>query len=260
MRDRISQFSLSVMSNSLWPHGLQHARPPWPSPTPRACSNSRPSSWWCHPTISSSIVPFSSCPQSFPASGTFTMSQFFTSGGQSIGASASASVLPMRNRMDRCKCSQCGNQHWSAWWGWGGSLHCLEPKQLVIPFGHIWCFCFTSHIPMSMRPSPGSGIAGKRTAWCLPIIRVQPSSICGGHIGCPSQLVCGVETGALASLAPACLSTVAHTCQPRRHHASVSSSVFSLAFPCVFPQPEMLTLTLVLAAFSHLAGSWLIST
>ena len=83
------------MSNSLWPHGLQHARLPCPSPTPGDCSNSCPSSRWCHPTISSSVVPFSSCPQSFPASGSFPMSQFFASGGQSIGVSVSASVLPM---------------------------------------------------------------------------------------------------------------------------------------------------------------------
>jgi len=76
--------------------GLQHARlPPCPSPTPRACSNSYPSSWWCHPTISSSVVPFSSCLQSFSASGSFPMSQFFASGGQSIKALVSASVLPM---------------------------------------------------------------------------------------------------------------------------------------------------------------------
>ena len=89
------QFSSSVMSDSLWPHGQQHARPPYPSPTPRACSNSCPSSWWCHPTISSSVIPFSSCLQSFPASGSFLMSQLFTSGGQSTVASGSASVLPM---------------------------------------------------------------------------------------------------------------------------------------------------------------------
>ena len=84
----------SVLSDSLWPHGLQHARLPCPSPTPGACSTC-PLSWWCHPTISSSVVPFSSCLQSLPASASFPMSQFFTSGGQSIGASASASVLPM---------------------------------------------------------------------------------------------------------------------------------------------------------------------
>ena len=89
------QFTRSVVSNSLWPQGLQHARPPCPSPTPRVYSNSSPWSQWCHPTISSSVVPFSSHPQSFLASASFQMSQFFTSGGQSIGVSASASVLPM---------------------------------------------------------------------------------------------------------------------------------------------------------------------
>ena len=101
-------FSRSVKSNSLWFHGLQHARSPCSSPTPRVYSNSCPLSWWCHPTISSSVVPFSSCPQSFPASGYFPMSQLFTSGGQSIGVSASTSVLPMYT------------QDWSplGWTGW----------------------------------------------------------------------------------------------------------------------------------------------
>ena len=89
------QFSRSVVSNSLRPHGLQHARLPCPSPTLGAYSNSCPSSRWCHPTISSFAISFSSCLQSFPASGSFPVSQFFASGGQSIGASASASVLPM---------------------------------------------------------------------------------------------------------------------------------------------------------------------
>ena len=88
------QFSCSVMSNSLWPHGLQHARLPYPSPAPGACSNLCPSSQWWN-SISFSVVPFSSCLQSFPASGSFPMSQLFSSSGQSIGASASASVLPM---------------------------------------------------------------------------------------------------------------------------------------------------------------------
>ena len=83
------QFSHSVMPDSMWPRTLQHAGPPCPSPTPGACLNPCPSSWWCHPTISSSVIPFFSCLQSFPASGSFQMSQFFTSGGQSIGASAS---------------------------------------------------------------------------------------------------------------------------------------------------------------------------
>ena len=89
------QFSCSVVSDSLWLHGLQHTRPPCPSPTPRVYPNSCPLSQWCHPTISSSFVPFSSCPQSFPASGSFQMSQLSISGGQIIGVSASASVLPM---------------------------------------------------------------------------------------------------------------------------------------------------------------------
>ena len=91
----VSQFSRSVVSNSSWPHGLQHARLPCPSPTPGAYSNSCPSSWWCHPTVSSSVIPFSFCLQYFPASGSFPMSQFFSKGGQSIGVSASSSVLPM---------------------------------------------------------------------------------------------------------------------------------------------------------------------
>ena len=82
------QFSHSVMSNSLWPHESQHARPPCPSPTPGVHSNLRPSSRWCHPAISSSVVPFSSCPQPLPASGSFPVSQLFAWGGQSIGVSA----------------------------------------------------------------------------------------------------------------------------------------------------------------------------
>ena len=89
------QLSHSVVSDSLRPHGLQHTRPPCSSPTPRACSNSCPLSQWCHLTTSSSVIPFSSCLQSFPASGSFPMSQLFTSGGQTIGVSVSASVLPM---------------------------------------------------------------------------------------------------------------------------------------------------------------------
>ena len=101
------QFSGSVVSNCLWPHGLQHARPLCPSPTPRVYPNSYPLSWWCHPTISSSVIPFF-CSQSFPASGSFQMSQLFASGGQSIGISASTSVLPMNT------------QDWSSlgWTGW----------------------------------------------------------------------------------------------------------------------------------------------
>ena len=92
------QFSHSVTSDSLRPHGLQPARPPCPSPTPGVHPNSCPLSWWCHPTISSSVVPFSSCPQSFPASGSLQMSQLFVSGGQCTGVSASTSVLPMNTQ------------------------------------------------------------------------------------------------------------------------------------------------------------------
>ena len=88
-------FSCSVASDSLWPHGLEHAGLPCPSPPPGVWSDSCPLSWWCHPSISSSLVPVSSCLQSFLASGSFLMRQFFTSGGQSIGASTSVSVLPM---------------------------------------------------------------------------------------------------------------------------------------------------------------------
>ena len=102
------QFSRSDVSDSLQPHELQDARPPCPSPAPRVYPNSCPLSRWCHPTISSSVVPFSSCLQSFPASGSFQMSQLFAWGGQSIGVSASASVLPMNT------------QDWSplGWTGW----------------------------------------------------------------------------------------------------------------------------------------------
>ena len=101
-------FNHSVVSDSLSPHGPQHARPPCPSPSPRVCSNSCLSSQWCHPTISSSVTPFSSCPQSFPASGSLPVSRLFVSGSQSIGASASASVLPMNIR-DWCPLG------WTGW-------------------------------------------------------------------------------------------------------------------------------------------------
>ena len=92
---KLLQFSRYVMSDSLWPHGLQHARLPYPSLSPRVCLNSYPLYQWCHPTISPFVAPFSSCLQSFPAPGSFPLSQLFPSGGQSTGASALASVLPM---------------------------------------------------------------------------------------------------------------------------------------------------------------------
>ena len=92
------QFSCAIVSDSLQPHELQHAKPPCPSPTPGIHSNSRPSSHWCHPATSSSVIPFSSCPQSLPASESFPMSQLFTQDGQSIGVSALASFLPENNQ------------------------------------------------------------------------------------------------------------------------------------------------------------------
>ena len=116
------QFSRSVVSDSLRPHELQHARPPCPSLTPRVHPNPCPLSRWCHPTISSSVIPFSSCLQSFPASGSFQMSQPSTSGGQSIGVSASASVLPMNT------------QDWSPL-GWTGWIS-LQPKGLSRVFSN----------------------------------------------------------------------------------------------------------------------------
>ena len=106
------QFSHSVVSDSLRSQGLQHARPPCPSPIPGVYSNSCPLSRCCHPTTSSSVVPFSSCPQSFPASGSFPMSQLFASGAQSIGASASASVLPMYQVLFYSKYLHCRNCSW----------------------------------------------------------------------------------------------------------------------------------------------------
>ena len=116
------QFSHSTMSDSLWPHEPQHTRPPCPSLTPRVHPNLCPLSWWCHPTISSSVVPFSSCPQSFPASGSFPMNQLFASGGQSIRVSASTSVLPMNT------------QDWSPW-GWTGWIS-LQSKGLSRVFSN----------------------------------------------------------------------------------------------------------------------------
>ena len=116
------EFSRSVVSDSLRPHGLRQARPPCPSPIPGVYSNSCPLSQWCHPTISSSVVPFSSCLQCFPATGSFQMSQLFASDGQSIGVSASASALPMNT------------QDWFAL-GWTGWIS-LQSKRLSRVFSN----------------------------------------------------------------------------------------------------------------------------
>ena len=152
------------MSDSLWPHGLQYARPPCPSPTPEVYSNSCPLSGWCHPTISSSVVPFASCLQSLPASGSFPMSQFFASLGQSIGASASASVLPM-------------NIH--DWFPLGlTGLISLLPKGLSRVFSSsslkssvLQCSAFfmvqLSHLYMSTRKTIALTLQTFVDKWCL---------------------------------------------------------------------------------------------
>ena len=123
--EKLTQNGFSSVTQScltLWPHKLQHVRPPCPSPKPGFHSNSCPSSWWCHPAISSSVVPFYSCPQSLPTSGSFPMSQLFTWGGQSIGVSALASVLPMNT------------QDWSPL-GWAGWIS-LQSKGLSRVFSN----------------------------------------------------------------------------------------------------------------------------
>ena len=122
MLNILTQFSCSVTSDYLQPHGLQHASPPCPSPIPGVHPNPCPLNQWCHPTISSSVIPFSSCPQSFPSSASFQMSQLFASGGQSIGVSASTSVLPMNT------------QDWSPL-GWTGCIS-LQSKGLSRVFSN----------------------------------------------------------------------------------------------------------------------------
>ena len=139
LSDQISQISRSVMSDSLRPHELQHTRPPCPSPTPRVHSDSRPSSQWCHPAISSSGVPFSSCPQSLPASESFPMSQLFAWGGQNTGVSALASFLPKKS------------QGWSPseWTGWTS----LQSKGLSRVFSNT---TVQKHQFFSAQPSSQS--------------------------------------------------------------------------------------------------------
>ena len=137
------QFSSVAQScPTLQPHELQHARPPCPSPTPGVHPNSCPSSWWCHPAISSSVIPFSSCPQSLPTSGSFPVSQLFARGGQSIGVSASASVLPVNT------------QDWSPLgWTYWISLrvtyiiykHDIPPYYSTSKYFRIFCFKINSH-------------------------------------------------------------------------------------------------------------------
>ena len=142
------QFSHSVVSDSLRPHESQQARPPCPSPTPGVHSDSRSSSQWCHPAISSSVVPFSSCPQSLPASESFPMSQLFVWGGQSIGVSASTSVLPMNT------------QDWSPL-GWTGWIS-LKPKGLSRVFSNT-----TVQKPQFFSAQPSSQSKSHIHTWPL---------------------------------------------------------------------------------------------
>ena len=141
-------FSHSVVTNSLWPHGMPHVRLPCPSPSPGARSNSCPLSQWCHPTISSSAVPFSSCLQSSPASGSLPMSRLFASGGQSIGASASASVLPMNI------------QGWFPL-GWTAVIF-LQSKGLSRVFSNI---TVQKHQFFSVQPSYGPALTSIFDYW-----------------------------------------------------------------------------------------------
>ena len=136
----LNQFSRSVASNCLQPHEPQHARPPCASPTPGVHPNLCPLSQWCHPTISSSVVPFSSCPQFFPASGSFQMSQLFVSGGQSIGVSASAPVLPMNI------------QDWLPL-GWTGWIS-LQSKGLSRVFSNTWLYSCMNLAKLSTLKTP----------------------------------------------------------------------------------------------------------
>ena len=161
----IFQFSCSVMSDSLQPHEPQHARPPCPSPTPRIYTNSYPLSQWCHPTISFSVVPFSSCPQSFPASRSFQMRWLFASGGQSIGVPASTSVLLMNT------------QDWSSlgWTGWISSQtkglsrvfsnNTVQKQQFVSAQTSLWS---NSHIHTWLLEKTYLWLYGPLSAyWCL---------------------------------------------------------------------------------------------
>ena len=150
----VSQFSHSVVSDSFQPHGLQHARPPCPSASSGACSNSGPLSQWCHPTISSSVVPFSSHLQSFPASESFPMSQLFASGGQCTGALVSTSVLPVNIR---------------GWFslGWTGLIS-LESKGLSRAEQH--------NLEAEIKPAEVTSLGG--SIFCLSIyVREKPIKI-----------------------------------------------------------------------------------
>ena len=176
----IIHFSHWVVSDSLWPHELQHTRPSCPSPNSRAYSNSCPSSRWCHPTISSCVIPFSSCLQFFPASGSFPMSQFWASGGQSIWVSASASVLPMN--------MQC----WFplGWTGWTS----LQSKGLWVFSNttvqkHQFFSMFKNKIPSRWSRRPRT--AGLQQSLSL-IPTTFPTSLCFNWANLLLSPVCSV--------------------------------------------------------------------
>ena len=180
------QFSLSIMSNSLWPHEPQHARPPCSSPTPRVYSDSCPLSRWCHPAISSSVVPFSSCLQSLPASESFPMSQLFASGGQSIRVSASISVFPMNT------------QDWSPL-GWTGWIS-LQSKGLSRVFSNT--------------------TVQKHHIQCSAFFIVQLTSYM--TTGKTTTLTKGTSVGKVMSLFFNTLSRLVITCLPRSKHLLIS--------------------------------------
>ena len=173
------------MSDSLWPQGLQHARLSCPSLSPGVCSNSWPSSWWCHPTISSSVVPFSSCPQSFflsskdPASGSFPMSKIFTSGGQSTGATASVSVLPM-NIQDWFPLGWTGLIYIylssrSSPWNIGVSVQVLKAESVI--GAACWCETWLGvglRKPASLLWAPGIGFCRDFWAACSRLPSLVP--------------------------------------------------------------------------------------
>ena len=158
------QFSHSVVSDSLQPHESQHARPPCPSPTPGVHPNSRPLSRWCHPAISSSVVPFSSCTQYLPASESFPMSQLFTWGGQSTGVSALASVLPM-NTQDWSPCSPRDSQESSP----TPQFKSSNSSVLSFLYGHLhiwgyWYFSWQSWFQLVLH-------SAQHFTWCTLYIR-----------------------------------------------------------------------------------------
>ena len=148
-------FSHQIVSDSLRPHGLQHTRLPCPSPAPRVCSNSCPLSWWCHPTILTSVAPFSSCPRSLPASRSFQMSQFFISSGQSIGTSPS--VLPMHI------------QGWFALWLTGLIYYWFTVISIYVLFLHILNKGYVNCIAMSDKRKPFCSDVGFCTCICYTV-------------------------------------------------------------------------------------------